>query len=126
MPSRAPTRCSWPGCTTLVPGPGRCRRHTTQHWREDAARRGTSSERGIDNKWRALRAAHFARDPWCAACRREGRQTPATILHHIVEHRGNEALRLDLTNVEGHCRSCHQVEHARRGLPGYRAPKRNP
>lgn len=121
MPLRPPRQCSWPGCRTLVRGGSRCAKHTTEHWRADAAYRGTSRERGIDERWLALRAEHFRRDPWCVRCRAEGRRTPAAILHHIVEHRGDEALRLDPTNVEGLCRSHHQLEHARRGLPGYRA-----
>ena len=124
--ARAPPHpCGHPGCRALVPyGQRRCPRHTTQAWRDDAAYRGTPAQRGIDDKWRALRTAHFARDPWCTRCRAEGRQVPAAILHHVIEHRGNEALRLDPNNIEGLCRSHHQLEHARRGLPGYRAPGR--
>ncbi len=122
MPMKALSPCRHPGCRALVRGAARCPKHTTQQWRADAARRGTSRERGIDDKWRALRVAHFARDPWCAECAKSGRQERAAILHHVVEHRGNEALRLDPTNVIGLCRSCHQLEHARRGRPGYVVP----
>lgn len=123
MATRPPHPCYHPGCRQLVRDGPRCPEHTRLQQRRDVEYRGTATQRGIDHKWRALRADHFARDPWCAECRREGRQTPAAILHHVREHRGDEALRLAPGNLRSLCRACHQRKVAREG-PGYAAPRR--
>jgi 5-methylcytosine-specific restriction protein A len=90
---------------------------------QDIRERGTPADRGIDEAWRRVRAAHVTAHPWCAPCLERGVHTPVQIVHHVIEHRGDDALRLAPTNLVSMCRSCHQAEHARRGLPGYRVPR---
>lgn len=108
--------CLQPGCAELVKS-GRCPRHA-KTWRDDAALRGSSTERGIDNAWRKLRAQHVAREPLCVMCLREGKQTPTEIVDHIRPHRGDERLRLDPRNLQSLCRSHHAQKTAAEGA-GY-------
>ncbi len=118
--------CAQPGCAALVRGAARCPKHVAKHAAQDVARRGTATDRGVDHMWRKLRAEHVAASPWCVECLLDGRQTPVQIVHHVVEHRGDDALRLDPMNLVSLCHRHHRLEHARRGLPGYAAPRGRP
>jgi len=73
MPSAAPSKCSKPGCFTLIirraGGLYLCDKHRREkHQRIDAGR-GTPEERGYGSGWEALRVQAFLRDGWrCVAC----------------------------------------------------------
>jgi 5-methylcytosine-specific restriction protein A len=71
------------------------------------AKRGTSSQRGYDARWRKLRAAFIAENPLCVFCQRDGRVTPAAVVDHIVAHKGNEILLLDWNNLQSLCKHHH-------------------
>lgn len=57
--------------------------------------------------WRKLRALHLSRHPLCALCQAVGRVTQATVVDHIVPHRGDARLALDQTNLQSLCKACH-------------------
>lgn len=58
-------------------------------------------------EWRSLRKRQLQAHPWCAECKRRGRTTPATVAHHIKEHKGDRALFFDPRNLESACQPCH-------------------
>ena len=63
------------------------------------------------------RAERFARAPWCTACEMDGRQTRATIRHHVIPLDDGGAD--DVTNTTGLCLDCWDAAkdvEARRGL----------
>jgi 5-methylcytosine-specific restriction endonuclease McrA len=40
-------------------------------------------------RWRSLRAQQLAREPLCERCRKLGRTTAATVVHHVERHNGD-------------------------------------
>jgi 5-methylcytosine-specific restriction protein A len=90
------------------------------HARADDRRRGTAQERGYDKRtWRPLRDAHLSAFPLCGGkradaypsaashCAREGIVTAGRDVHHIRAHKGDDALFLDVRNLETLCQRCH-------------------
>lgn len=62
--------------------------------------------------WQAVREQVLARDGYqCQVCKRAGRLTPATTVHHIKSVRQAPALKLDPANLETICKACHNAEH---------------
>ena len=69
--------------------------------------RGSAAERGYDAKWRRARKRFLQRHPLCANCLSQGIVTPATVVDHIVPHRGDRALFWDENNWQPLCKNCH-------------------
>ena len=56
----------------------------------------------------ARRARRFLRrNPLCVECLKRGRIAPATVVDHIVPHRGDEKLFWDERNWQALCKACH-------------------
>lgn len=72
-------------------------------------RRGTAAQRGYDSRWRKAREGYLRSHPLCAECERQGRVTPATVVHHIDHNQWNN----DPSNYEALCRECHEKHHKR-------------
>ena len=47
------------------------------------------------------------KNPLCAKCRENGKLTPATIVDHIIPHRGDMKLFWDKRNWQPLCKDCH-------------------
>jgi len=73
-------------------------------WRTDKL---TSTQRGYGYKWQRAREHHLRDNPLCAYCQRQGLVTAASVVDHIVAHRGDMTLFWDLSNWQGLCVSCH-------------------
>lgn len=76
-------------------------------------RRGSAASRGYGHKWRQARAGFLRKHPLCAMCRRRGLITPATLVDHIVPHRGDMELFWDVGNWQSLCRPCHDIDKTR-------------
>jgi len=62
--------------------------------------------------WRKIRAQVIGRDPLCVRCLDNNRLVDTTTVDHIVPiNRGGA--RLDLTNLQGLCSSCHNAKSAK-------------
>lgn len=57
-------------------------------------------------RWRSFAARFLREHPLCANCRRRGRVTPATVVHHLVPHRG-DLHRFWSGPFEAACKACH-------------------
>ncbi|AGN78495.1 HNH endonuclease [Pseudomonas sp. GD03651] len=81
----------------------------------------TSSQRGYDYKWQKAREQYLRDNPLCVYCERSGRTTAASVVDHIVAHRGDMILFWDQANWQSLCKPCHdsvkQAEEAA-GLDG--------
>jgi 5-methylcytosine-specific restriction protein A len=98
---RSPKRpCRHPGCSNLSEGVY-CEQHRGQYARESATRRG------YDARWRRARALFLRQHPLCVQCLQENRLTPATVVDHIIPHRGDEKLFWDQGNWQAICKTCH-------------------
>lgn len=79
-------------------------------WRAD---KGTSTQRGYGYKWQKARAAYLAKHPLCVTCETEGMVTAATVVDHIVPHRGDMAIFWDSSNWQGLCVTHHSSDKQR-------------
>lgn len=76
-------------------------------------RRGSASSRGYDRQWRKARSRYLAEHPLCVQCLAEGRVTSATIVDHIIPHKGDRRLFWDEGNWQSLCKSHHDAKTAR-------------
>lgn len=111
---RTPRRpCRYPGCPGLCePGQVYCKEH--MQYSSDRLR-GSAAARGYDRRWREARGMFLREHPLCAACYAEGVLTPATVVDHIIPHRGDQRLFWDKNNWQPLCKR-HHDEKTGRGL----------
>jgi len=72
-------------------------------------RRGSSAERGYSYAWQKARAGFLRNHPLCKAHDDKGEVVPATVVDHIVPHRGDRALFWDRRNWQPACRWHHDA-----------------
>jgi 5-methylcytosine-specific restriction enzyme A len=82
--------------------------------------RPSAVRRGYGARWRRARAAYLARRPLCVPCKTAGRLRAATVVDHVVPHRGDPVLFWDEANWAALCKLCHDVKTAREGRWGGR------
>lgn len=81
-------------------------------------------------RWVKLRAILLTERPLCARCIQQGRETPATEVHHIspVEDAPTPAARrrlmFDYSNLQPLCHDCHVAVHVERGRGGQKGAQR--
>ena len=91
MPYAPLKPCAHPGCPKLVPhGRKYCDAHNAQH--KGGEDRPYAYERGYDSRWRKARRRYLDAHPLCTECLKAGRYTRATVVDHIVPHRGDQKL----------------------------------
>lgn len=69
--------------------------------------RVTSSGRGYDSRWRRARSRYLKAHPLCVRCKAERKLAKASVVDHIVPHRGDEKLFWDKSNWHALCKNCH-------------------
>lgn len=72
-------------------------------------RRGSSSARGYDWRWRKIRAVVLAEEPLCRFCSEQGYVVSAEEVDHIDGNSRNN----DRANLRPLCRGCHSARTAR-------------
>lgn len=78
-------------------------------------------------KWRNKRAAILKRDQYrCVECRKYGRITEATIVHHIKPYEEYPELAFDNDNLESLCLPCHNTKHPEKGTKSLRYQRARP
>jgi 5-methylcytosine-specific restriction enzyme A len=93
--------CSEPGCPTLVQK-GKCDQHA----------RPSAAAQGYGHRWRAARTTYLADNPYCIKCMDAGRLIGATVVDHVVPHKGDDALFWDQTNWMPLCKAHHDQKTA--------------
>ena len=106
MPRKPKRPCRYPGCPNLSDGVY-CEVHRVLFARENAASRGYGSQ------WRTARTRFLRSHPLCAECMKQGNLTPATVVDHIIPHRGDRKLFWDERNWQALCESCHNQKTGR-------------
>lgn len=118
----APRRpCCAPGCTALsMPGESRCAKHQAvldqrrrERQQQADAQRGSARERGYDSRWTKARATYLAEHPLCVECLKRGAYVEATVVDHIIPHKGDMKLFWDDKNWEPMCVVHHNQKTAR-------------
>ena len=116
MPSRPKSICRYPGCGRLIDSGSYCERHQKVEKEQKALfdkRRQSSHERGYSYQWRKARQLFLLESPLCIECEKQGRLTAATVVDHIVPHKGDQFLFWDESNWAPLCTSCHNRKTAR-------------
>jgi 5-methylcytosine-specific restriction enzyme A len=80
--------------------------------------RPSAARRGYGSRWRRARTAFLAQHPLCAVCRAQGWVVQATVVDHVVTHRGDQRLFWDEANWAPSCKPCHDRKTAREGRWG--------
>lgn len=111
MASKSLRFCNYPGCNELSRGTY-CEKHQAvmDEKRADDKARPSAAKQGYDRAWQRCRDAHLAKNPLCVDCLKDGRVTPATLVHHatrLVEG----GRRLDPDNLVSLCATCHAERH---------------
>ena len=104
MPMTPRRPCRFPGCPNLCDSGVYCRDHL--QYSTDRIRGGADA-RGYDSAWRKARKAYLEEHPLCEECRKNGKLTPASVIDHIIPHRGDKKLFWDETNWQPLCKDCH-------------------
>lgn len=81
-------------------------------------RRGSARERGYDARWERARAVFLRAHPLCRLCEQVGRTTVATVVDHIIPHRGDRDLFWDRKNWAPLCATCHNSAKQRQEKSG--------
>jgi 5-methylcytosine-specific restriction protein A len=77
--------------------------------RDYDARRGSARERGYSTAWDRAAAAFKATHPLCVGCQAMGRVVPATVVDHVIPHRGSETLFWAEENLQPSCAWHHDM-----------------
>ena len=99
MPKKCKHPCSYPGCPNLTDS-----RYCEMHKQPD---RPSAAKRGYNSRWRRLSKQYLRKHPMCVHCLQQGRYVPATVVDHIIPHRGNPTLMWDESNWQALCKPCH-------------------
>lgn len=101
MPRKALRPCRHSGCPNLTDGLY-CTEHKPMH-----PDRPSASKRGYSSKWQKISRAYLRRNPLCVCCQTKGKFVAATVVDHIVPHKGDEKLFWDRNNWQALCKPCH-------------------
>jgi 5-methylcytosine-specific restriction enzyme A len=100
MPSRPFKPCSKIGCPRLSRDKY-CDEHKQLTISYDN-HRGTAAKRGYGAKWRRARAGYLSQNQICVRC-----GDIATVVDHIIPHKGNMELFWSVSNWQSLCKKCH-------------------
>ncbi|WP_420102140.1 HNH endonuclease [Bosea sp. (in: a-proteobacteria)] len=89
--------------------------------RRSALSRTSARHRGYGAAWDRARAGFLRLHPHCAECAREGLTVRATVVDHIVPHRGDQRLFWDASNWQPLCTNHHSSDKQQREKRGYSA-----
>lgn len=105
MPRKPKKPCRYPGCPKLT-DESYCAEHaklsSQQYEKYD---RDPVAKRRYGRMWRKIRSGFIAKHPLCEECKKAGRLTKATEVHHILplSRGGNH----DADNLMALCKPCH-------------------
>jgi 5-methylcytosine-specific restriction protein A len=103
--------CKYPGCRNLVDKRGYCVIHAYMQriederklqWYNNSKYKNDWTDWYYTSKWKSARAKYLKENPICVSC-----GAPATVVDHIIPHRGNEELFWDKENWQSLCDGCH-------------------
>lgn len=113
MPQSAPRPCTYAGCGVLVrDGSGRCPTHKHAERKALDAMRGSAHERGYSAAWQRARAGFLRSHPLCTKHAAKGETVAASVVDHIVPHKGDKVLFWEHDNWQALCKPCHDRKTA--------------
>lgn len=88
----------------LKPVPARLKSVTPGSWRGPDK---SSTQRGYGYKWQKYRERFLQANPLCVMCQSADVTTAASVVDHVVPHRGDHRLFWDPKNHQSLCKRCH-------------------
>jgi len=111
MPRKPSSPCRRPGCPRYAEKGGFCLEHKRAEWAHyDRHERNKEHAAMYQSKaWVKGRAWFLRQRPFCECeqCKASGIQRPANVVHHIIPHKGDWALFLDMENWLPMSKLCH-------------------
>ena len=105
--------CNAQGCAELISEGRYCEKHRKEKQKVQDYRRGSAASRGYDSRWQRESKAFLRANPLCAECLRENRVKAATLVDHIIPHKGDMILFWDKSNWQPLCDHHHAVKTAK-------------
>ena len=62
------------------------------------------------NRWLNMRLFQLQKEPLCNTCKLDNKLTPATVVDHIVPHKGDPFLFWNPNNLQSLCEICHNIK----------------
>lgn len=87
----------------MTPKAPRQIKQVSDSWRDSKS----STQRGYGYKWQKARERFLSLNPLCVYCERNNRVTVATVVDHIIPHKGDQVLFWDESKWQSLCASCH-------------------
>lgn len=103
LPSKPLKPCRHPQCPELTSD-----RYCDKHKKENT--RLSYSRRGYGSRWRKARSRFLKSNSLCVKCKEAERLTEATVVDHIIPHRGDKTLFWDESNRQALYKSCHDTK----------------
>lgn len=75
--------------------------------------RPSASKRGYSYRWQKMRSKYLGEHPLCVTCFEGGIVRAATVVDHIVPHKGDPDKLWDVNNLQPLCKQCHDRKTAR-------------
>jgi 5-methylcytosine-specific restriction protein A len=72
-----------------------------------------STARGYGYRWQQARIGYLSAHPLCAYCAQAGKAVAASVVDHIIPHKGNMSLFWDRDNWQPLCKPCHDSVKAK-------------
>ena len=113
MPTKPGKYCAISSCNkTVSNGSTRCIDHYQAVDPTYDTRRGNANERGYTKRWSRARRVFLNEHPLCKLCHDAGILRPATVVDHIIPHKGDMALFWNRDNWMALCATCHNKKTA--------------
>ena len=104
--------CRKQGCNALVES-GYCEKHKQDDYKRYDQYRESAAKRGYGRKWKRERARFLAKNPLCVECQRGDKLIAATVVDHIIPHKGDQKLFWDRKNWQPLCKRHHDQKTVR-------------
>ncbi|PKR57611.1 HNH endonuclease [Thalassospira lohafexi] len=113
MPDLPRKPCALARCGRLsLSGERYCAAHKTEHRKQQDQKRGSASQRGYGSKWQKARDQFLKEHPLCCRCEAVGLVTAATVVDHIIPHKGDQKLFWRRSNWQSLCKTHHDQKTA--------------
>lgn len=75
--------------------------------------RKTAAQRGYGSRWQKARDGWLRKHPLCADHLKRGMAVTATVVDHVIPHKGDMVLFWDSDNWQSLCKQCHDSHKQR-------------
>jgi 5-methylcytosine-specific restriction protein A len=114
MPYKPKRPCRQNGCKNLTDdSTGYCQEHRGAYLKAQDSLRDSANDRGYTYRWHKASRRYLRIHPLCVECLKENRTTAATVVDHIIPHRGSLEFFWDESNWQSLCDYHHNQKTAR-------------